>query len=110
MSWIRLAMGLIREAATTETGQEILNDIRSSAFTGKKDSTVKTPGPEELDVWRQSVEQRIMVAERNVEMLVRMVNAQDETLIRVQKRQRVWNVALALGILAAAALVWFVSR
>ena len=32
MTWFRLALGLVQEAAATEIGQDIINDIRSNAF------------------------------------------------------------------------------
>jgi len=104
MSWLRLAVGLIREAATTQTGQDMINDIRSSAFKGKQ-------GPpdaqEDVGEWRQSVEARLSIGDKNAEMLVQMLNAQDEALIKIQKRQRVWNLVLAATVLAAIALALF---
>lgn len=106
MSWIGLALGLIREVASTEQGQEIIKDFRGG---GKKKTN---PAPEreaEVGPWRQSVEDRLSVADRNATMLAGMLNAQNEALIRIQKRQRIWNVALAAGVLLALAvpLAWW---
>ena len=102
MSWLRLALGLIREAATTEVGQEIINDIASGAAARARG---QRPKPDEgIDEWRRFVDERLTVIDRNQEILVQMLNAQVETLIKIQKRQRVWNVALAFGILSALIL------
>ena len=42
-------------------------------------------------------------------MLVGILNEQQEALIPIQKRQRIWSVALARGVLLALAvpLVWW---
>ena len=98
MSWVRLALGLIREAATTEIGQDIIRDLRS------KQSQKKRPAPtdaQQVAEWRSAVDERISVVGRNIEMLVQMLNAQDETFVRIQKRQRVWNLVLSGAILVA---------
>ncbi len=92
MSWVRLALGLIREAATTDVGQEIIRDLRSNK-SKKRQAPPKDAG--HIDRWRQAVEERISVVDRNIEMLVGMLNAQDEVLLKIQKRQRVWNLVLA---------------
>ncbi len=108
MSWVHLALGLIREAATTELGQDIIRDLRSNA------SQKRRPAPtdaQQVAEWRSAVDERISVVDRNIEMLVQMLNAQDETFLKIQKRQRVWNLILSGGILAAliavAALIIF---
>ena len=98
MSWIRLALGLIREAATTDIGQDIIRDLRSNA------SKKKRPAPtdaRQVTEWRSAVDERISVVDRNIEMLVQMLNAQDETFVTIQKRQRVWNLVLSGAILVA---------
>lgn len=109
MSWLNLALGLIREAATTDLGQEILSDMR----TGGSGSDPKSAPSSDSDRtrndqtgrWMRSVEDRLTVSDRNTEMLVRMLNAQDEALIRVQKRQRIWNIALGASILAIGGML-----
>ena len=103
MSWLTVALGLIKEAAGTEVGQDIINDMRPG--------TQREPPKPGEDAWRQSVEQRLGVTDRNAEMLVLMLNAQDDALIRIQKRQRIWNLCLAGAIiLAGGALVWLWLR
>ena len=102
MSWLRLALGLIQHAATTEVGQDIINDIASGATARVRE---QRPKPDDgIDEWRRFVDDRLTVIDRNQEILVQMLNAQDETLIAIQKRQRAWNVALAIGILTALSL------
>jgi hypothetical protein len=109
VSWLNLALGLIREAATSDVGQDILRDIRKGRA-GERPAPATDPGQSQakaVEAWMKSVEDRLEVLDRNVETLVGLVNAQDEALIRIQKRQRIWNLALAGGLLAAAAvLVW----
>lgn len=106
MSLLRLALGLIRDVATTEQGQEFIKDLRGGP--GKKTRTAPA-GEAEVGPWRQSVEERLTVADRNATMLAGMLNAQHEAMIRIQKRQRIWNVALAAGVLLALAvpLAWW---
>jgi hypothetical protein len=108
MSWVTFALGLIRDVATTEAGQDIIKDLRGNS-TGQS-----RPAPtveEDLGPWRQAVESRLGVGERNMESLVRMLNAQDESLVRIQKRQRVWNLVLAGGLLLALGAVgWLIVR
>ena len=67
------------------------------------------PAPPPQAVARQSVEERPSVADRDGTVLVGILNAQQEALIRIQKRQRIWNVALAGGVLPALTvpLVWW---
>ncbi len=105
MSWLSLALGLFREAATTEVGQDIISDLRSKVTGNRRPPPDR---PEEVNEWRQSVEERIAVVDRNVAMLVQMLNAQDEIRIKVQKRQRIWNFVLAGGILVAIGLALLV--
>ncbi len=99
MSWVTLALGLIREAATTELGQDIIRDLRSSKSSQKKRSA--PTDAQQVAAWRNAVDERISVVDRNIEMLVQMLNSQDETFIRIQKRQRIWNLVLSGAILAA---------
>ena len=101
MSWVRLALGLIREAATTDVGQEIISDLRSNATNRKRHAPPKDA--EHIAQWRQAVEERISVVDRNIAMLVEMLNAQDEVLLKIQKRQRVWNLVLAGSVLVLLA-------
>jgi hypothetical protein len=115
MSWVTLALGLIRDVAATEQGQEIIKDIRS----GGPSNRTNRPPPgreerkEEVREWRQSVEHRLSVTDRNVAVLVQMLNAQDESLVKIQKRQRAWNLALGAGILVAIGISiawWLLNR
>ena len=55
-------------------------------------------------VKRQSVEERLSVADRDATMLVGILNTHQEVPIRIQKRQRIWNVVLAGGVLPAFAV------
>lgn len=107
MSWLNLALGLIKEAATTDLGQEILNDMRTGGGKGEA-RTASSSEADQVGQWMRSVEDRLTVSDRNTEMLVRMLNTQDEALIRIQKRQRIWNIALGAGILALGGMLAWV--
>jgi len=102
MSWLKLAFGLIREAAGTQLGQDVIENIRS---TGKNNISEPTPIP--IDVQALLAEHSARV-DRNLETIVGMVNEQNSRLAAAIRRQRVWNVALVAGfvvtlILAVAA-------
>ena len=101
MSWLRLALGLMREAASTEVGQDIINDLKESAFKIRRQDLNQM---QNIDQVRTFLEERMTVVDRNMEMLVQMLNAQDEALIQIRKRQRVWNLVLAGGVLVAIAV------
>ena len=107
MSWVRLALGLIREAATTDLGQDIIRDLRSNASHSNASEKRRPALTDEKQVaeWRSAVDDRMSIVDRNVEMLVKMLNAQDETFLKIQKRQRVWNLVLAGTILATLVAV-----
>lgn len=96
MSWLKLAFGLIREAAGTDVGQEMINNMRSSA-------RKETPslGPQQHpDVKTLLAEHRIQI-DRNFEVVVARLNEQQAQIQAAIRRQRMWNLALAAGLLAA---------
>lgn len=101
------ALGLIRDVAATEQGQEIINDLRPGG--GGKRAPDVAPSEDEIGEWRRHVNQRLAMTDRNVETLARMLNAEHEAAARTEKRQRVWNVALGAGVLIALAipLLWW---
>ena len=108
MSWVSLALGLIREAATTELGREIISDLRSNTARKRKETQTDA---EQIADWRRSVDERIAIVDRNIEMLVEMLNAQDAMLVKIQKRQRVWNLALAtVGLVALVSVTLLLIR
>ncbi len=105
MTWFRLALGLVQEAAATEIGQDIINDIRSNAFkTREQDLTPMT----NIDEVKAFLKDRLNVLDRNIEMLVQTLNAQHEMLLEMQKVQRVWNLVLAGGVIVAIAVAFLV--
>ena len=105
MSWFRLALGLVQEAAATEVGQDIINDIRSNAFkTRKQDLKPMTS----IDEVKAFLKERLNVQDRNIEMLVQTLNAQHEMLVEMRKVQRVWNLVLAGGVIVAIAVALLV--
>jgi len=110
MSWLNLALGLIREAASTEAGQDILNDMRSgSRPENRPNPSEPQSDAEAFEAWMRSVETRLKVAERNAEMLAGMLNAQDEAMTRIRKQQRIWNYAFVAALLIeSAGLVWLI--
>ena len=98
MSWLKVAFGIIREAAGTELGQEVIGNIRSS---GKNRNSEPSAAP--LDVETLLAEHRVQV-DRNLEAVVAMVNQQNSRLDASLRRQRVWNLALAAGVVIALVL------
>lgn len=108
MSWFTLALGLIREAATTEAGQELINDMRPGTARERR-SPETGPAQPQAETWALSIERRQEISDRNVEMLVRMVNSQDDVIVRLEKRQRVWNLCLAAALVLVGVLVIWLS-
>ena len=104
MSWFRLALGLVREAASTEVGQGIINDLKENTFGARKEALDQM---QDISQVRAFLEERMRVVDRNMEMLVQTLNAQHEKLLQIQKRQRIWNITVASGLLVtiAAALL-----
>ena len=98
MSWVRVALGLIREAVGADAGKEVLNNIRGNA----PEPSAQTP----VDIDALLAEHRAQV-NRNLETMARMLNAQNEKLTETIRRQRIWNVALAAGlVIAIVAALW----
>ena len=93
MDWLRLAFGLIRESVGTQVGQEVINNMRSSARKGPSD-TAPTPA---VDVETLLAEHRAQV-DRSLEAVVAMLNEQNSRLAATIRRQRIWNFALAGGL------------
>jgi hypothetical protein len=96
MSWLKLALGLIREAAGTDVGQEMINNMRSS----RRNESPNTEAPQQIDVKALLVEHRLQI-DRNLEVVVAQLNEQHAQIEAAIRRQRIWNFALAAGLLAA---------
>jgi len=92
MSWLKVAFGVIREAAGTQLGQEVIENIRSS---GKNKTSEPAPSP--VDVQALLAEHRAQV-DQNLETVVALVNQQNSRLADTIRRQRVWNLTLAVGL------------
>ena len=95
MSWLKVAFGLIREAAGTQIGQEMIQNMRSQAR-----SKASEPGPAPLNVEGLLAEHRLQV-DRNIEAVVAMLNEQNSRLTETIRRQRIWNLALGGGLVIA---------
>jgi hypothetical protein len=104
MSWLKVAFGIIREAAGTELGKEVIGNIRS---TGKNKNSEPSPAP--LDVEALLAEHRAQT-DRNLEAVVALVNQQNSRLDASLRRQRVWNFALAAGLVIALVLAIAAAR
>jgi len=104
MSWLKLAFGLIRDAAGSQLGQDVIENIRSS---GKNNIPEPTPTP--IDVQALLAEHSARV-DRNLETVVAMVNEQNSRLAATMRRQRVWNIALAAGLVIALVLAIAAQR
>lgn len=95
MNWLKLAFGLIREAAGTQIGQEVIENMRSSAR-----NTTSEPASPPLNVEALLAEHRLQM-DRNLEAIVAMLNEQNARLTETIRRQRIWNFALAGGLVIA---------
>jgi hypothetical protein len=104
MSWLKVAFGVIREAAGTQLGQEVIENIRSS---GRNKSAEPAPTP--IDLPALLAEHRAQV-DRNLEVVVAMVNQQNSRLVATIRRQRVWNLTLAAGLSIALILAIAAAR
>ena len=99
MNWVGLAFGLIREAASTEAGREVLNDLRSATF--KRTDAKRVQDVESL---KAVVEEHRELTDRNIERIVQMVNAQGDAILETRKRQHIVNFVLIIGIILAIIL------
>ncbi len=91
MSWLKLAFGLIKEAAGTQIGQEVIDNMR-----GGRNKTSE-PAAAPLNVEALLAEHRLQI-DRNLEAVVAMLNEQNARLTETVRRQRIWNFALAGGV------------
>ena len=48
--------------------------------------------------------QQFAMIDRNTDAIVKMINAHDRDLKNTIKRQRIWNIVLAVGLVAALAV------
>ena len=104
MSWLTVALGLIREAVGTEAGREVIGNVRSAI---RKDAAPEGPKPaSRADLESLLAEHRVQV-DRSLDAVVRMLNAQNEKLTETIRRQRIWNIALAAGIVVALLIALF---
>jgi hypothetical protein len=104
MSWLKVAFGVIREAAGTQLGQEVIGNIRSS---GRNKTSEPAPSP--VDMQTLLAEHRAQV-DRNLEAVVTMVNQQNSRLAATIRRQRVWNLTLAAGLVVVLILAIVIAR
>lgn len=104
VDWIRLAFGLIREAAGTEKGQEVIDDLRQRVR-GKaptvEGQAVAMATVQDVLLELQELRER---TEKTLDLLVRTINAQQQALEVLEKRQRRWNLTLATGVAVALAM------
>jgi len=104
MSWLKVAFGVIREAAGTQLGQEVIDNIRSSRRNKTSD-----PAPSPIDVQALLAEHRAQV-DRNLETVVVMVNEQNSRLAETIRRQRIWNLTLLAGLVIVLIVVIVAAR
>jgi len=100
MSWLKVALGLISTAVGTEAGREVIGNVRSAI---RKDPSATEPAPQGLNM--ETVQSLIAKhregIDRNMESVVQMLNLQNQKLDQMIRRQRIWNIALAAGIVIA---------
>jgi hypothetical protein len=91
MNLFKLAFGLFREAAGSDIGRDVINNMRNS---GRKDAN---PEPA-INIEALLAEHRARV-DQSLEAVVEMVNAQNRRLAEAARRQRIWNRAVAAGLI-----------
>ena len=96
MSWLKIAFGLIREAAGTQIGQEVIENMRS----GRKGPSEPASAPAPVDVEALLAEHRAQV-DRNLEAVVAVLNQQNARMAETIRRQMIWNYTLAAGLAIA---------
>jgi hypothetical protein len=104
MNWLKVALGLVKEAADTEVGQEVINNMRSSI---RKEPPAKPNAPSPVDVEALLLHHRAQV-NQNLEAIVHTLNQQHTALETAMRRQRIWNYALA-GALVLVLVVALLS-
>jgi hypothetical protein len=102
MSWFKVALGLISTAVGTEAGREVISNVRSAIR--RDDATAEPPSSERMaaEAIQTMLAQHRAEVDRNLEALVQTLNAQNEKLRSVVRRQQTWNFVLAIGIVIAA--------
>lgn len=89
MNWMKIAMELTRQAMGASNRPE--------------------PEPQRPMDLGEALTQQFSLIDRNMDTVVRMVNAQNQKLDQAMKRQQIWNWCLAGGIvvtLIVAILGW----
>ena len=81
MDWLKLAVELTREAMRPSSATE--REPQKSADLGT------------------ALTEQFAVIDRNIDSVVRTVNAHQAELERAIRRQRIWNIVLASGIVIA---------
>jgi hypothetical protein len=100
MSWFKVALGLLSTAVGTDAGRELISNVRSAM---RKDAAAPEPSPSPVDM---DAVQSLLAAhrsevDRNLDAIVQLLNAQNQKLLDVNRRQRTWNFVLAAGIVIA---------
>ena len=99
MNLLKLAYGLLRDVVGTDIGREVIDSMRPS-----RPRDVEHPPA--VDIETLLGEHRAQVNE-SLEAVVRKVNEQNAILRETARRQRIWNLSLAGGLILtlAAAIV-----
>ena len=101
MSWFKTAFALIREAVETEAGREVISNVRAAI---RKDSS-QSPPLSLADVEALVAEYKTQM-NSSIETLIHELNAQNQKLTETVRRQRAWNFALTVGIVAAVLITF----
>jgi hypothetical protein len=103
MSWLKVVFGLITTAVGTEEGRQALNNVRSAIRRETPEPGPQTARSADIDyltVQGLLAQQRSEI-DRNLEAIVNMLTRQNEALAEINRRQRIWNIALATAFVIA---------
>jgi hypothetical protein len=102
MSWLKTVLGLVGAAVGSEAGREVLDSVRTAV---RKESSPSSPSAAEIEAliseYRDQVNSRL-------ETVARELAAQAARLSEIGRRQRLWNVLLAIGVVLALVAAFLV--
>jgi hypothetical protein len=102
MSWLKTVLGLVGAAVGTEAGREVLESVRTAV---RKDPPPSSPSAAEIQTLIAEYRDQV---NSSLETVVRELAAQNQRLSEIVRRQRLWNILLAIGVVLALVTAFIV--
>ncbi|HUS08910.1 MAG TPA: hypothetical protein VMZ30_00485, partial [Pyrinomonadaceae bacterium] len=99
---LKTVLGLVGAAVGTEAGREVLDSVRTAV---RKEPSPSSPSAAEIEALIS--EHRDQVNSR-LESVVHELAAQNQRLEEIVRRQRLWNILLAIGVVLAIVTAFLV--